>query len=549
MLCQGNPHFIDADLDQLAKKEGAAPAWKAAFARHGADAPARVRGDFAVAVELDDGRAFLAVDRFAIRTLCYTLRGGSLRYSERADELAGTSPDIDPQAIFDYLYFHVIPSPRTIFNDVLRVPPGHCVSVQGGRATAAPFWMPNFEEGKGASFETLKAEFLAHVERGVAERLLGDKTGCYLSGGTDSSTVAGMLTKLSGKPAEAFSIGFDVTGYDEMEYARIAAKHFGVNHHVYYIKPEDLVAGMPAVAESYDQPFGNSSAVPAYYCARAARERGLERLLAGDGGDELFGGNTRYAKQKVFGVYGDLPGWFRKGIAEPAAGSGLLDRIPVLKKGASYVRQASVPMPDRMQTYNLLGRIGHAEIFTPDFLARIDTLAPQAHQREVYNAGRSASLVNKMLAFDWRYTLAENDLPKVVGSARLAGMDVGFPLLDEGLLDFSLQLPSRYKVKGLKLRWFFKEALRGFLPDAILTKKKHGFGLPFGHWAVDHAGLKSLSVDALSSLAARNVVRPQFIERLLKEHLPAHPGFYGELVWVLTMLELWLRSRVPAYKA
>jgi asparagine synthase (glutamine-hydrolysing) len=128
-------------------------------------------------------------------------------------------------------------------------------------------------------------------------------------------------------------------------------------------------------------------------------------------------------------------------------------------------------------------------------------------------------------------------------------MDVAFPLLDEGLLDFSLKLKSRDKVKGLKLRWFFKEALRGFLPDEILTKKKHGFGLPFGPWAVNHAGLKALSGDALASLAARGVIRPAFIGRLLKEHLPAHPGFYGELVWVLTMLELWLRARTPNYKA
>lgn len=549
MLCLGNPRFADAPLADLATREGLPAAWREAFKRHGAAAPALVTGDFAVGVALDDGRVFLAVDRFAIQTVCYSLRDGTLQFAQRADDLAGPSPEIDPQAIFDYLYFHVIPSPRTIFKNVFRVPPGHCVSYRDGQVAVAPFWTPHFEEGKGSSFDTLKREFLAHVERGVAERILPGRTGCYLSGGTDSSSVAGMLTKLTGQPAEAFSIGFDVDGYDEMEYARIAAKHFGVKHHIYYIRPEDLVAGMPAVAESYDQPFGNSSAVPAYYCAKAARERGLERLLAGDGGDELFGGNTRYAKQKVFHVYQGLPGWIRAGLAEPVAESGVLDYVPLLKKGASYVKQAKIPMPDRLQTYNLLARIGLPEIFTPEFLAQVDPGAPLAQQRSVYEAVTDASLVNKMLAYDWRYTLAENDLPKVIGSARLAGMDVAFPLLDEGLLDFSLKLKSRDKVKGLKLRWFFKEALRGFLPDEILTKKKHGFGLPFGPWAVDHTGLKALSGDALASLAARGVIRPAFIGRLLKEHLPAHPGFYGELVWVLTMLELWLRARTPNYRA
>jgi asparagine synthase (glutamine-hydrolysing) len=147
-----------------------------------------------------------------------------------------------------------------------------------------------------------------------------------------------------------------------------------------------------------------------------------------------------------------------------------------------------------------------------------------------------------MLAFDWRYTLAEADLPKVRSSTALAGVGVGFPFLDAALADFSLRLPDDYKLKGLKLRWFFKEALRGFLPDEILTKKKQGFGLPFGVWATKHAGLKAFAADSLQSLAGRGIVRREFLRPLLDEHLPAHPGYYGEMVWILTMLEQWLRS-------
>jgi len=383
----------------------------------------------------------------------------------------------------------------------------------------------------------------------VRSHVAADGIGCYLSGGTDSSTVAGLLTRVTGRPAETYSIGFDVQGYDEMEYARIAARHFGTRHHEYYITPEDLVAGMPTVAASYDQPFGNSSAVPAYYCARRAREDGVAKLLAGDGGDELFGGNTRYAKQRVFGAYDSLPGLVRKGLAEPLTDTGLFDRLPLLRKGASYVRQARVPMPGRMHTYNLLIRVGLEEVLDARFLATVDAGGPERQQDQVYAACPATSLVNRMLAYDWRYTLAENDLPKVVGSAALAGVEVGFPLLDDRLLDFSLKLPSAYKVRGLKLRWFFKEALRGFLPDAIITKKKHGFGLPFGAWAVKHAGLNRLAADALGSLAGRGVIREGFIGRLLGEHLPAHPGYYGELVWILTMFELWLRVHAPDYRA
>lgn len=537
----GHPHFKDSDLAFLAEREGDLAAWRQTYARHGTSAPAHVTNDFAVAFDTPTGGTFLAIDRFAIQTICYRIADGRVQVAPRADALDAT--ELDPQAIFDYLYFHVIPSPRTVFRGVFRLPPGHYALFENGQLTVAPYWQPRFEESRSESFASLREEFLGIVRESVASRIGDGQVGCYLSGGTDSSTVSGMVTQITGRPADTYSIGFDVAGYDEMEYARIAVRHFGTNHHEYYVTPDDLVAGMPAVAASYDQPFGNSSAVPAYYCALRAKQDGIDKLLAGDGGDELFGGNSRYAKQSIFGVYDALPGILRKGLAEPLIDTGLFDRIPLLKKGASYVRQARVPMPDRMQTYNLLMRMGLDQVFTDNFRAQIDTGEPERHQRGVYATCPPASLVNKMLFYDWRYTLAENDLPKVIGSAHLAGVDVGFPFLDDRVLDFSLKLPTSYKLKRLKLRWFFKEALRGFLPDEILTKKKHGFGLPFGPWAVSHTPLNKLAVDSLHGLAAREIVRTEFIDTLLNEHLPAHPGFYGELVWIMTMLEQWLRTK------
>ena len=153
-----------------------------------------------------------------------------------------------------------------------------------------------------------------------------------------------------------------------------------------------------------------------------------------------------------------------------------------------------------------------------------------------------------MLAFDWKYTLADNDLPKVIGTTDLAGISVGFPLLSDELIDFSLRLPAEYKLKGLQLRWFFKEALRDFLPEQIITKKKQGFGLPFGVWALRHDALRRLAEDALASFGERGVVRATFIKRLREELLPAHPGYYGELAWIMTMLEFWIRDRAPDFR-
>ena len=333
-----------------------------------------------------------------------------------------------------------------------------------------------------------------------------------------------------------------------MEYARIAARHFKTNHHEHYITADDLVVSIPKVAASYDQPFGNSSALPAYYCAQMARADGIGKMLGGDGGDELFGGNTRYTKQKIFEWYGVLPGPLRTNLMEPIFGSRKFERSSAFSKASSYVQQASIPMPDRLRLYNLITRLGVEQVLTPDMLARIDLDEPLRQQREVWSQASSGDFVNRMLAYDWRYTLAENDLPKVCGTTNLAGVEVGFPLLDMRLVNFSMRLPPDYKVKGMKLRWFFKEALRGFLPQETITKKKQGFGLPFGVWATEHRGLRSLAENSLYSFGSRGIVRPEFIQSLLTERLATHPGYYGEMVWVLMMLEQWLRSHAPDYR-
>lgn len=548
-LISGRPRFAAIEWQTLADREGQAAAWRKAFADHGRQAPLLAGDDFAIALTAADGKTYLAVDRFATRTLCYRVRDGKLHFAERADELADAVPELDLQAIYDYLYFHCIPSPRTIFKGIFRVPPAHCAVYENGRLSVEPYWTPQFVEPARPSFTGLRDRFRQLLRDAVARRLDRQPTACFLSGGTDSSTVAGLVCELSGKPAETYSIGFDAQGYDEMEYARIAARHFGARHHELYITPADLVANIPKVAAHFDQPFGNSSALPAYYCALTARNDGFAALLAGDGGDELFGGNTRYAKQRVFDFYRSIPAPLRSAIIEPAlVDSGLFDAIPLLGKAASYARQARVPMPERTQTYNLLQRLGIAEVLTPAFLATVDTRDPLRQQREIYAAVADPALINRMLAFDWRYTLAENDLPKVCGATGLAGIAVEFPLLDQDLLEFSLSLPNRYKLNGLKLRWFFKEALRGFLPEQILTKKKHGFGLPFGVWANRDPALGALARDSLRGFAERGIVAPAFVAALLDRHLPEHPGYYGEMVWILMMLEQWLRARAADFR-
>jgi asparagine synthase (glutamine-hydrolysing) len=542
----GHPRFAGASASNVATEEATLAAWRQALQQSPTHAVASVGGDFAVALQLAD-QSFAAVDRFAVRTLCWRVGRDGLHMAPRADQLADAEPEIDSQSIYDYLYFHAVPSPRTVFRDIYRLPPGHCLRFADGRLDVAPFWRPEFHEGKPA-FAALRDEFRGLLHQAVRRQLDGSRPACFLSGGTDSSTVAGVIGEISGTPPLTYSIGFDAAGYDEMAYARLAAKHFGTEHHEYYVTPDDLVTHIPGVAAHFDQPFGNSSALPAYLCQLRAREDGVTRMLAGDGGDELFGGNSRYATQRVFGWYDHVPSAARSGLLEPVLQRSPLGRAPLLRKGASYIAQARVPLPDRLQTYNLLQRLGAERVLTPAFLTSVDVGDPSRQQREVWaQAGPGTSEVNRMLAFDWRYTLAESDLPKVCGAAALAGMEVAFPLLDDDLLDFSLRLPTAYKLRGLRLRWFFKEALRGFLPDEIIRKRKHGFGLPFGVWLAQHAGLRELAQDTLDGIVRRGVVRADFASALFTTHLAEHPSYYGELVWILMVLEIWLRRHAGGW--
>lgn len=545
-LNQGHPVFPTSELNELSRNQGSMVAWKHLLATAGAQVLADVSGEFAIGFSDERGRIFLAVDRFAINSLCYRVDGQTISFASRADELAAPLEEIDPQAIYDYFYFHVIPSPRTIFKNVFRLPAGHYAIFDQGVLTICHYWTPEFNPIEKPSFDGLRSEFRQLLAKAVEEQLDGTKPGCFLSGGTDSSTVAGMISEVSGRQAATYSIGFEAEGYDEMEYARIAAKRFGTEHHEYYVTPEDLVRSIPKVAQYYDQPFGNSSALPAYYCAAMAKADGVSRILAGDGGDELFGGNSRYAKQQLFGHYQSVPALLRSGILEPILFNTPLGSLPLARKGASYIEQAKVPMPDRNQLYNMLHRLGTGNIFTASFLESIDLNSPLKQQREVWSAALANTDTNRELAYDWRYTLAECDLPKVVGTTKLAGLSVGFPLLDRNLLEFSMRLPNNYKLNGQKLRWFFKEALRGFLPDEILIKKKQGFGLPFGVWALKNKALNELARGSVLGLVERGIMRADFVDALFKRHLAEHPGYYGEMIWLAMMLEQWLCGRTIA---
>jgi asparagine synthase (glutamine-hydrolysing) len=548
VVCVGRPR-TNAPTDGAAPKllDGAAIA--ARFNEIGTRALDEIEGPFALAMfDSSRSRGLVATDRMGVQPVFFReLQHGIAFASSPADVIgiAGERPRLSQQALFDYLYGHVIPAPHSIYEGVLRLLPGECIEIEGNRISRRRYWQPRFVEDDDPGFAALKEGFLQALRGSVQRAMQGAKCGAFLSGGTDSSTVAGLMAEIGREPPMTFSIGFAVSGYDEMEYARLASSHFRTRHHEYYVTPRDIVEMVPRLAVAHPQPFGNSSALPTYFCARLAREHGIERLLAGDGGDELFGGNARYAKQHVLSLYERIPAAVRDSFIEPVCRTlARRGRLPLIGKLTSYVEQASVAMPGRLESYNLLQRTGYAEVLDERLLAAVDTAEPTRLNDEAFFNPTAKSLINRMLALDFKTTLADNDLPKVVQSCDLAGVGVAFPMLDARVVDFSLTLPPAMKLKGTQLRYFFKRALRGFLPEAIIRKRKHGFGLPFGEWALKDAQLRALTFDTLSSLKRRELVRPQFIERLTNELLPQYPNYYGAIAWILMSLELWLESNM-----
>lgn len=497
--------------------------------------------------EAGTGRAVVVTAPIGLQQLFWTVSGGNLEIASSPALLSRRAPGAPhAQALYNYVYFHCIPGPTSLFAGVAKLGGGHVLHFDGTRATLERYWRPGFSSSP-PSPEPEAARQLHELLRSATKACIGNTThfGAFLSGGLDSSTVAGLAAQEQpGVPT--VSMGFDVQGFDEMEYARIAARHFGTRAIEYYVTPDDVLQSLPRVAAAFAEPFGNSSAAAAFHCARVAKESGLTMLLAGDGGDEIFGGNERYARQLVFERYGRIPRVLRRGLLEPAVAFAgrLTSGFPVNKAG-SYIAQANVPLPDRLQSYNFLHRHDPAEVFSPELLGAVDRELPLRMLREEYGLPDTDNAINRMLFLDWKFTLHDNDLVKVNTMCRLAGVDVAYPMLDQAVVDFGLRVPGDWKVRNGELRWFYKRAMSGFLPREIIHKTKHGFGLPFGHWTRSHDGLSRLSRDALQSLAARRIFRPEFIETAQRLHREAHASYYGELVWILMVLELWLQAHMP----
>lgn len=506
---------------------------------------AQMQGPFALAIVDPAGPScILAIDRIGIERMTYGSSGNTFAFGTDATIVSDSlysSRKVRNQALYDFLFMHMVPGPDTVFEGVSKLPPASYLEYRDGHINVQRYWTPTYNYQSKKDFPELKEALFDGLRNGVAAASPTAESGAFLSGGLDSSTVAGVFSAVREGPVKTFTVGFDVAEFDERKYSRIAAKQFGCESFEYEMKPADIVNALGKIATSYDEPFGNSSALPVYFCAEFAKSNGINHLLAGDGGDELFGGNERYIRQQVFSWYDHLPSLLQNSVLNPLSKIVSEEsRITPLRKLKSYVDQSKIPLPERFETWNFVYREGRHTMLDPEFAASIDPDGPFTLMREVWNSATSENLLEKMLWYDWRFTLAENDLRKVGAMCELAGVRVSFPMLHQDLIDLSGRIPPTMKIRNMNLRDFYKKSVKNFLPDEIINKTKHGFGLPFGNWLKTDQHLADLVYSLLTDFKKRHVVKAQFIDELISAHTSGHPGYYGYVIWDIAMLEAWL---------
>jgi asparagine synthase (glutamine-hydrolysing) len=555
-LEEGDEVWVVADMDLINLEELRAatgsrpPAHGLLTALYRLEGPRfvrRLRGAFALALwDRRRRQLLLAVDHFGMRRLHYIAERREMAFASRLGALLaapGVTPSVDPRSVYSYLNFGFVPAPETPFVGVRRIPPGHLLLVGEGYRKLEPFWDMTYQEVITPEEEAASC-LSQSTQQAVSDALRGitsKDVGAFLSGGTDSSTVVGLMTGITGERVSVFSIGFEEHRYDELQYAELAARHFGAVHHTRIITPEDALVALPRLVQAYDEPFGNNSAIGTFFCAQLAREHGASQLLAGDGGDEIFGGNERYRTDRIFSRYGHLPAVLRRGLLEPVL-LRLPDGIPgLLGRAQRYIRRAKIPNPRRFYSYEFHVAQNARELLAPDFLRATDVDAPWQVLEQHFRRAGVASELNRLLYLDLKLTIGDNDLLKVTRTAELAGIGVRFPLLDLRLVEFTGTLPADFKVRGLEKRYLFKHAFRTLLPRETLAKRKHGFGVPTAEWLRRHSGFRELARDTLLSTRARGrgYFRPGAVEELFALHAADTTAFYGDILWTLLMLELW----------
>ncbi|MCE5234153.1 MAG: asparagine synthase (glutamine-hydrolyzing) [Mizugakiibacter sp.] len=510
-----------------------------AYERWGEAAIARLDGMFAIALwDRRRGRLLLARDRFGKKPLFIHERDGVLAFASELKSLValpGFERTLDPDAVADYVTFGYVPTPRSIFARVRKLEPGHYLCVEGGRARTERYWELAYTPKLTLPEADAEATLAEHLERAVRMRLVSDVPfGAFLSGGLDSSIVVALMSRMLAQPVKTFSIGFAEARFNELEDARLIARHCGTEHHELKVAP-DAVELAHDLAWYLDEPFADSSAIPTYLVAKMAAGS-VKMVLTGDGGDELAAGYKRYAYHLALQSLGILRG--------PAAVAlDLSGRVIAGIRGQRFRRVA-----ERLR-----------QSFPESYLSSVAMIRPALAGELLCHPRRDAdhyvalashfagggSELDRILSGDVASYLLDDILVKVDRMTMANSLEARAPLLDHHLFEFMARLPDAMKLRGLRGKRLLRQVARRWLPPAALDKPKQGFSIPLADWF--RGPLRGLVGDLIESRAfrERGLLRPDAARRLLAQHA-AGQADHAEPLWQVLMLELWARRYLDA---
>jgi asparagine synthase (glutamine-hydrolysing) len=508
------------------------------YEEHGDGFVERLRGMFAVA--LWDGRRqrlLLARDRFGIKPLYYRHRDGDLSFASELKamlEQPGFSRAIDPEAMAAYLAFNSIPAPLTIFAEARKLPPGHLLTWHGGEvelsryARPAPVAADQVREG---SADELAAELREVLRDSIRAHLVADvPVGVLLSGGVDSGGITALAAAESTDPVKTFSIGFEESGFDELSRARLVAERFGTDHQELILRP-DAVELLPKLVSSFDEPFGDSSALPTYLVSELASSE-VKVALSGEGGDELFGGYYTYVADLLAPRLGPLAR-----LASP-----LIEALPSSDarvgfdyKAKRFVRAAKLPPLERHH--------GWKEIFSARARgsllgARDPGWDPLDLYRERYAETGAAEPLARMQDVDLGIYLVDDLLVKTDRLSMAHSLELRVPFLDQRVAEFALALPTPLKVRGFAKKRLLRRALAPLLPREIVRGRKQGFSIPLAAWLRGPLEPFAREVLSASTLERQGCLDAAAVTPLLDRHCSGQEDLSRQL-WGLMAFTLW----------
>ena len=516
------------------------------YEEHGPEMAKRLRGMFAIAIW--DGRArrlTLIRDRLGVKPLyLYRDRDGLLFASElKALIAAGMPRDIEPQGVSDYLSYGYLPGPSSIFRDVEKLAPAHTLTVEAdGRTTQSRYWdmlAANREAQVPAREEERSEAFWALFREAVQVRLESDvPLGVLLSGGIDSAAIVAAYREATSAPLKTFTVGFAEQSFDESRLARLTAERYETEHHELIAEPE-LPSILDAYTESFDEPYGESSAIPIYYVARLAREH-ITVALGGDGGDEALGGYNHHAGVGYLERYRKLPGLLSRSLIPWAAG-----RLPVSHERASlpylakrFVAAAAMtPEQAHLEWISVVDEASKAAVAGEE----LKRLEPSLrYLAGAYGRAHGLDPLNRTLYADSQVYLREGILQKVDRMTMAHGLEARGPFLDQELVAFALGVPGNEKIRHGVRKRFFKRLLRDRLPAETLNQKKMGFVPPLAKWLCGELREPLLDTLTPKALAESGYFQPQAVQRMLDEHLERRRD-HSRALWGLMAFELWRR--------